>query len=591
MPIRVLPPDLANRIAAGEVVERPAAVVKELVENAIDAGATRIDVAIAGGGLGTIAVEDDGGGMGRDQLPLALLRHATSKLPDDDLVRITQLGFRGEALPAIAAVSRLTLASRARGAEDAWRVAVEAGASAPPVPDRQPAGTRVEVRDLFFATPARLKFLKSERTETQAVQDILVRLALAHPKVAFRLTVDGRETVAVPAHPAAAGGGTRLAALLGRSFADNMLPLAAERDGVSLTGHTGLPTFNKATTSAQYLFVNRRTVRDKLLAGALRGAYQDLVPGGRHAAAVLFLAVAPEAVDVNVHPAKAEVRFRDPAGVRALLVSGIRQAVAGAGVQGATTVAAATLAAVTPAPRTWAGGGGAQGRGLAGFQGRAAAAYQAALAPTFAQPSARAEAAPEAAVAHPLGAARGQLHGTYIVSQTADGLILVDQHAAHERLVYEGLKAALAGRGVARQALLLPEVVEVGAAAAAALLARAGELAELGLVVEGFGAGAVVVREVPALLGQGDVKALVADLAEELAELGHSTRLRDRLAEVAERMACHGSVRAGRTLNVAEMNALLRQMEATPLSGQCIHGRPTWVTLKLADIERLFGRT
>ncbi len=600
MTIRILPAATVNRIAAGEVVERPASAVKELVENAIDADARRIDVTMDGGGRTLFAVADDGCGMGRDELVLAVERHATSKLPDDEQLRITQLGFRGEALPAIGAVSRMTITSRARGSGAAWSIAVEGGAKAEPEPAALASGTRVEVRDLFYATPARLKFLKSPRTELDHAADAIKRLAMVYPAVAFSLTSDGR---AVLRYAPAQGDLLearldRLGAVMGHAFADNALAIDAEREGVRLGGHAGLPTLNRGNAQAQYLFVDGRPVRDKLLYGAVRGAYADFLARDRHPMVALFLELPADAVDVNVHPAKAEVRFRDPGLVRGLIVGALRHALAAAGHRAATTVGEAALAAFRPHQGPAAGpaphrGGGYRlpPRPSAGLA-EAAAAYAAPLGEAFGRPSARADAAPdnEAAVAYPLGAARGQLHATYIVAQTQDGIVIVDQHAAHERLVYVRMKMALAARGVARQGLLIPEVVELDEAAVGRLTPRLDQLAELGLVIEPFGPGALVVREVPALLGEVDVQGLVRDLADELAEIGETRALRERLAEVCSTMACHGSVRAGRVLTIAEMDALLREMEATPHSGQCNHGRPTYVELKLADIEKLFGR-
>jgi DNA mismatch repair protein MutL len=602
--IRQLPPTLVNRIAAGEVIERPAAAVKELVENAIDAGAGRVEVTLGEGGQSLIAVADDGAGMSAEELALAVERHCTSKLEGDDLLRIFTLGFRGEALPSIGAVSRLAITSRKRGGAEAWRIAVEGGAKGDVAPAAHGAGTRVEVRDLFYATPARLKFLKSARAERDQAVDAVERLAMAYPGIAFTVTGDeGRVLLRVaPAgdmlgDPAAARR-ARLAAIIGRDFADNALAIEAEREGHRLTGLAGLPTLNRATAKDQYLFVNGRPVRDKLLLGAIRGAYQDFLARDRHPMVVLFLDCAPTEVDVNVHPAKAEVRFRDAALVRGLIVGALRNALAAAGHRASTTVAAATLGAFRPGagPSLPSWRGNAVPRGLA----EAAAAYlapppgtamQGAL-PDLAAPVAPppAEAAADPVELYPLGVARAQIHDTYIVAQTSTGIVIVDQHAAHERLVYERMKASLAESGIARQTLLLPEVVELEEPAVLRLAARAEELAELGLVVEAFGPGAVVVREVPALLGDIDVQGLVRDLADELAELGDALALKERLESVCGTLACHGSVRAGRRLAPAEMNALLRQMEATPHSGQCNHGRPTYVELKLADIERLFGR-
>jgi DNA mismatch repair protein MutL len=611
MTIRRLPETLVNRIAAGEVIERPAAAIKELVENALDAGARQIDVVLRDGGRSYISVTDDGCGMAPEELQLALERHATSKLPDDDLVHIKTLGFRGEALPSIGAVSRLTVSSRARGSDDAWSLAVEGGRRGALTPAAQAPGTRVEVRDLFFATPARLKFLKTARSEQQHALNAIQRLAMAHPQVGFTVS-DGTRTLL----RLAAGGGdlmdgdlfdarlARLGAIMTREFPENALAVEAEREGARLSGHIALPTLNRGNAQHQYLFVNGRPVRDKLLHGAIRGAYQDFLAHDRHALVALFLELPADAVDVNVHPAKTEVRFREPGLIRGLIVGACRHALAAAGHRASTSVAQAALGAFRPGQSQ--GGGPAQAwRGRAGgydLPGAVAgmlAEAQAPLADLQAGPAARAEiqhaAAPETAREsalrdYPLGAARAQVHETYVVAQTADGIVIVDQHAAHERLVYERMKHQLADAGVARQTLLIPEVVELDSGGAERLLERAEELAALGLVIESFGQGSIVVREVPALLGDLDIGGLIRDLADELAELGQSMLLKERLQEVCGTMACHGSVRAGRRLNLDEMNALLRQMEATPHSGQCNHGRPTYVELKLADIERLFGR-
>jgi DNA mismatch repair protein MutL len=602
MTIRLLPPNLVNQIAAGEVVERPASVVKELVENALDAGARRIDVHLREGGRSLIAIEDDGIGMAPDELVLAVERHATSKLPDDDLVHINSFGFRGEALPSIGAVGRLSITSRKRDAEAAWTISVEGGKKSAPAPAARGAGTRVELRDLFYAVPARLKFLKSPRSESNAAQEILERLAMAHPDVAFTLRDEERLALRLPAiggdllaDPAAASL-ERLGAIMGRDFADNAARLDALRESVRLTGFAGLPTLNRATSTQQFLFVNGRPVKDRLIIGAIRGAYQDFLARDRHPMVALFVDLPAEEVDVNVHPAKAEVRFRDAALVRGLIVTAIRQALAAAGHRASTTVAADTLGSFAAssglsAPAApWRGFPSSGGRSSPALAAQALAAF-APLAPELDRPSARMETVPqEEPSLNPLGAARAQVHETYIVAQTADGIVIVDQHAAHERLVYERMKAALGSGGVARQALLIPEIVELDGPSAERLAARAPELAELGLVIEAFGAGAIVVREVPALLGQSDVRGLIQDLADELAELGDTLSLKEKLQEVCSTMACHGSVRAGRRLTQAEMDALLRQMEATPHSGQCNHGRPTYVELKLADIERLFGR-
>ena len=597
MPIRRLPENLVNRIAAGEVVERPASVVKELVENSLDAGANRIEVTVRDGGRALIAVSDDGCGMDADELALAVERHATSKLPGDDLQHIATLGFRGEALPSIGAVARLSIISRAAGADSAWTLAVEGGRLDGPHPAARSAGTLIEVRDLFFATPARLKFLKAPRTEMGHATEALHRLAMAHPLVGFSLSDGTRTVFRLPP-----GGGDlfdvrleRLGAILGRDFADSAVPVLAEREGFRLSGHAALPTYNRGTAAHQFLFVNGRPVRDRLLYGAVRGAYRDLLPSDRHPALALFLDLPPEEVDVNVHPAKTEVRFRDAAMVRGLIVGALRHAVSGAGHRTAPTVSDAALGIVRPQgavpqstmPTPWRPTS-SMSRGL----GERAAGFQAPLDRLDTAPSGRVEpvAEGEPEIDHPLGVARAQLHENYIVAQTADGMVIVDQHAAHERLTQERINAAMASGGVPRQGLLIPEVVELDEPSADRLTARADELAELGLVLEAFGPGAVVVRETPAPLGPCDVTGLVRDLADDLAEMDQALSLRDRLDAVTARMACHGSVRSGRRLTADEMNALLRAMEATPRSGQCSHGRPTYVELKLADIEKLFGR-
>ena len=596
MTIRLLPEMLVNRIAAGEVVERPAAAVKELVENAIDAGARHVDIVLEDGGRAVILVTDDGRGMTADELVLAVERHATSKLPGEDLVNIATLGFRGEALPSIGAVSRLRITSRVDGAADGFSIEVDAGRKGKIMPAALRCGTRVEVQDLFHATPARLKFLKAPRTELNHAADAVRRLAMAHPGVAFSLG-DG-ERSRFNYGPAQGDLLTarldRLSAVMGREFGENSEAVDIEREGVRLTGFAGLPTLNRGSAQAQYLFVNGRPVRDRLLLGAVRGAYQDFLARDRHPMVALFLEIGPEVVDVNVHPAKAEVRFRDAGLVRGLIVSGLRHALEAAGHRASTTVASAAIDAFRPEF-----GAGSQWmrtqRGAKGWNGTVASepSPTPAMAGLDVPPaSAAAEESDDAGAAEdfPLGAARAQVHGTYIVAQTATGIVIVDQHAAHERLVYERMKALLDAEGVERQGLLIPEVVELDEAAAGRLCGRSAEFEELGLVIERFGPGAVVVREVPALLGGDDVGALVRDLADDLAEYGDGLRLRDRLEDVCSTMACHGSVRAGRRLRPDEMNALLREMEATPHSGQCNHGRPTYVSLELVDIERLFGR-
>jgi DNA mismatch repair protein MutL len=566
------------------VVERPAAAVKELVENALDAGATRIDIATASGGADLILVEDDGSGMGADDLRLAIERHATSKLPErngeDDLSHIETLGFRGEALPSIGAVARLTLASRTRDGE-AHEIFVEGGAVSGPLPasfrGHGQQGTRAEVRELFYATPARLKFLKSARSEDLATLDVIKRQAMARPDVAFTLTMDGRRALDLEAgRDLLESRLTRLARIMGRDFHDNAVKVDAVREGVRLSGYAGLPTYNRANAQMQFLFVNGRPVRDKLLIGAVRGAYADFLARDRHPALALFLECDPAFVDVNVHPAKTEVRFRDAGLVRGLIVGALKHTLAEAGHRASTTVAGAALSAFQRQAPTFSSGYQPSSYAVREpgslFQGAASVI------------SARVEDAPVEAApdgATPLGVARAQLHETYVVAQTEDGIVIVDQHAAHERLVYGG---------IARQPLLIPEVVELDPAEVTRVTARAAELAELGLVIEAFGPDAVMVREIPAMLGKLDVKGLMRDLADEIAETGNALSLKERLEEVSGTLACHMSVRAGRRLNAEEMNALLREMEATPHSGQCNHGRPTYVELKLSDIERLFGR-
>ena len=602
--LRRLPETLVNQIAAGEVVERPASALKELVENALDAGARRIDINLRGGGKAEISVVDDGRGMTANDLVLAVERHATSKLPDDDLACIGFLGFRGEALPSIGAVSRLTLVSRPRGQDTAFALTVDGGRLDGPRPAAHPPGTRVEVRDLFHATPARLKFLKADRVELDHALDHIRRLAMAHPDVGFTVSDSGRAMLRLDATQGDLFEARleRLAQILGRDFAENAVRIDATRDNVRLTGFVGLPTFNRGNARHQYLCVNGRPVRDKLFLGAIRGAYMDVLAHDRHPVVALFLDLPPDIVDVNVHPAKAEVRFRDGNAIRGLIVGAIRHALDGAGQRASSSNTAVALDMLarqqaTSAPHfQWQPrpGGSSSSYGSHALREQAAA-YQAPLGMAVTQPSARAEmpvnqGAEAVAEQHPMGAARAQLHGTYIVAQTADGIVIVDQHAAHERLVYERMKAEIAGRGVARQMLLLPEVVELDAGDADRLVARADEFAELGLVLEAFGPGAVLVRETPAALGQSDVHGLIRNLADELAEMDQSLGLKERLDHVCATMACHGSVRAGRRLSADEMNALLREMEQVPNSGQCNHGRPTYVTLKLGDIERLFGR-
>jgi DNA mismatch repair protein MutL len=596
--IRRLPETLINRIAAGEVVERPASALKELVENALDAGASRIAVTLVAGGIDGIEVADDGHGMTADQLRLAIERHATSKLPDDDLSAIATMGFRGEALPSIGSVARLSLTSRPQGGEG-WQLVVDNGRIMHDAPASAAPGTLVIVTGLFHAVPARRKFLKSPRSELAACVDHVRRLAMARPDVGFRLAHEGRTLINLP--PAADAGPAaslaRLAAIIGTDFAANAVPVDLERDGIGLGGLAGIPTYNRGVADHQYLFVNRRPVKDRMLVGALRGAYQDLLARDRHPVAALFLEVPAAFVDVNVHPAKTEVRFRDAGLVRGLIVSGLRRALDAAGHRASTAVAQSALAAFRSEPSSAASAPASAAASPGGWTApahvaeapRLFGALAPELPPAF-RPAVTALPEPPPPARFPLGAARGQVAATYIVAETEDALILVDQHAAHERLTLERMKRALAGGVVPAQALLVPEIVELDEIAAGRVAARAAELAELGLEVEAFGPGAIAVRATPALLGACDVKGLIVDLADDLAAFGAALSLKERLDAVAATMACHGSVRAGRHLSIAEMNALLREMEATPHSGQCNHGRPTWVKLAKTDIERLFGR-
>ena len=590
--IRQLDEAAINRIAAGEVLERPASAVKELVENSIDAGAQRIEVVIADGGKTLIRVSDDGCGMAADDLPLALSRHATSKIDGSDLLNITSFGFRGEALASLGAVGRLLITSRTAG-DGAHSIAVSGGRVSDVRPAALTSGTVVELRDMFYATPARLKFLRTDRAEAQAVTDVVKRLAMAEPFVTFTLrdASDGDSRVVFRADAQtgdlfdALHG--RLQTVLGRDFADNALRIDAERDGFHLTGYAALPTYSRGAAVAQFLFVNGRPVRDKMLLGALRAAYMDVLSRDRHPVAALFVDCDPMLVDVNVHPAKSEVRFRDPAIVRGLIVSGLRHALAGAGHRASSTVADATLGAMQPqhtTPRVYQ-------MDRPSFSARSLT-FQA-QAPGFAEmPSARVEPpVDETSADLPLGAARAQVHENYIIAQTATGIVIVDGHAAHERLVYEKLKSQMATNGVAAQALLIPEIVELSDHETAALLDIADDLARLGLTIEPFGGNAIAVRETPAILGEINAAAMLRDILDELADQGDSASVQARIEAILSRVACHGSIRTGRRMQAAEMNALLREMEATPHSGQCNHGRPTYVELKLSDIERLFGRT
>ncbi|MCA0921227.1 DNA mismatch repair endonuclease MutL [Pseudooceanicola nanhaiensis] len=628
--IRQLDEAAINRIAAGEVVERPASAVKELVENALDAGARRIHVTIADGGKTLIRVEDDGSGIAPADLPLALARHATSKIDGSDLLAIHSFGFRGEALPSLGAVGRLRITSRAKG-EEAAEITVTGGRMGEVRPAALNGGTVVELRDLFFATPARLKFLRTDRAESQAVTDVVKRLAMAEPFVGFTLTDTSNDASRTVFRADAENGDLfdalhqRLANILGREFAENALKIDATREGLHMTGYAALPTYSRGAAVAQYLFVNGRPVRDKLLTGALRAAYFDVLSRDRHPAAALFLDCDPQLVDVNVHPAKSEVRFRDPGLARGLVVSGLRHALAEAGHRASSTVGGATLGAFRPEPaadhtgsariyqmdRPSLGARGASYSGQAPADWTPAPAYPGRapveMTQAFAEPAALFDAGTSARVepviedvpqadhrpltAYPLGAARAQVHENYIIAQTETGMVIVDQHAAHERLVYEKLKAQMAENGVAAQALLIPEIIELSSGDCARLMEVAEDLARFGLTVEPFGGDAIAVRETPAILGRVDCKAMILDILDELEDQGDSQTLQARIEAILSRVACHGSIRSGRRMQAEEMNALLREMEATPLSGQCNHGRPTYVELKLSDIERLFGRT
>lgn len=597
MRIRHLPEILVNQIAAGEVIERPAAAVRELAENAIDAGATRIDIDIRDGGKSLIRISDNGIGMTRPELIACLDRHATSKLPGDDLDHISTLGFRGEALPSIGAVSRMSIASRARETPgEAWEIVVEGGCKSDPAPSPHPEGTRVEVRDLFYATPARLKFMKGDKAEYAAVKDVVTRLAMAFPNVGFRLTHNNIQSLNLPA---VVQGGLmdrrqeRLSLLMGDDFGINSLTIHAERSGIVLNGHASLPTYNRGTAMHQYLFVNGRPVRDKLMTAAVRVAYMDVLSRDRHAVVALFLDLPAHEVDINVHPAKAEVRFRDAAMIRGMMIGALQHAIHTGARQTTSTLTAATMESVRPV-----------------FHGNYAPSYNAGLAekayeayrpfdaptPTLAPiaPSARMETVPEQDndQSFPLGAARAQLHENYILAQTPDGVVIVDQHAAHERLVYERFKEQIADGGIVKQGLLVPDIISMEETEATRLLEQSEMLAGVGLEIEPFGRDAIAVRAIPSLLaGRADIAGIIRDLADELTERDTASGLEERVNALLSTMACHGSVRSGRRLNVDEMNALLRQMEETPNSGQCNHGRPTSIKLTLKDIERLFGRT
>ena len=617
MPVRQLPEQVVNRIAAGEVVERPASVVKELVENAIDAGASRIDVFTEAGGRRRIGITDDGSGMTARDLALAVERHATSKLDDEDLLQIRTLGFRGEALPSIGSVARLSITTRHKSEPHAWALQVDCGEKSPVVPAALNQGTRVEVADLFHATPARLKFLKTDRTEAEAIREVVRRLAMARPDIAFTIAGEERAPVTwAAALPGAPGQLTRLGDILGADFRSHAIAVQSARESVAVEGFAAAPALTRANALGQYLFVNGRPVRDKLILGAVRAAYADYLPRDRHPVVALFVTLDPREVDANVHPAKTEVRFRNAGLVRALIIHALKEGLAREGRRTAANDGGATIAAFRPAfapPRPnpgpmnwdWQRSPSAPAAPVPRDHGADAMPAAAAFSPAaFAEPAQAAfdvggpradlrlheqPAAPDL-LDRPLGAARTQLHDTYIVAQTRDGLVIVDQHAAHERIVYERLKASLSAHGVQRQILLIPDIVELDEAIVEALLARTDELASFGLAIESFGPGAVAVRETPSLLGKINAAGLLRDLAEHMEEWGEALPLERRLMHVAATMACHGSVRAGRRLKPEEMNALLREMEETPNSGQCNHGRPTYVELKLADVEKLFGR-
>jgi len=594
--IRQLDEAAINRIAAGEVVERPASAVKELVENALDAGAGRIQVDIADGGKTLIRVTDDGCGMGPEDLPLALSRHATSKIDGSDLLDIRSFGFRGEALPSLGAVGRLTITSRAEG--EAAQIACEGSRITPVRPAALTRGTVVELRDLFFATPARLKFLRSDRAEMQAVTEVIRRLAMAEPQVGFTLrdVTGGESRVLFRADPA--NGDlfdalqSRLASVIGRDFTDNALRIDAEREGLRLQGYAALPTYSRGSSAQQYLFVNGRPVLDRMLYGALRAAYFDVLSRDRHPAAVLNLIADPQRVDVNVHPAKAEVRFREPDAARSLIITALKSALTGAGHRASSTVGAATLQAFRPEPaRIYQMDRPSQPSLSRAFVFQSPGFAEEPQVATFAPPrEEKAQPHDEHPQSHPLGAARAQLHENWIVAQTATGIVIVDQHAAHERLVYERLKRQMTDSGICAQALLIPEIVDLSPTDAARLLDAAPALAKIGLAIEPFGGSAIAIRETPAILGPVNGEALLRDILDELADSGDSQLIQTRIDAILSRMACHGSVRSGRQMRPEEMNALLREMEATPLSGQCNHGRPTYVELSLHDIERLFGR-
>lgn len=607
MPIRVLPSNLVNQIAAGEVIERPASALKELVENAIDAGAHKIEVTLAGGGKNLLIVADDGCGMSPDELELAVERHATSKLPTDDLFNINFLGFRGEALPSVASVSKLTIQSRERGAKDGWQISVNGGEKETVKPAAVNEGTRIEVRDLFYTTPARLKFLKTEAAETGQCIDMLQRIALANPQVAFYLYADGKKKVGYNAcgEDMQIARRQRIADVMGTEFKENSAPIAAQNEFCDISGFVSLPTYHKANSLSEFLFVNNRPVRDKLLLGAIKGAYQDLMMAGRYPLCAIFIRVNPRYVDVNVHPTKAEVRFYDNGAIRSLLVHAIRSALSDGSRQSADTgllehLLENNLENVSTPPSQFSSSFEVreQDRKFKSFQmpisgrGTSKSSFKIPdLVPTF---SVKTEAEPQVEPAEnigELGLAKAQFHNTYIISQTADGIAIIDQHAAHERITMERMKQSMfKNERLPSQMLLLPEVVDLSLSEKENLLNYSDTFAKLGLGIEEFGPQAVLVREIPGLLGDTDVKSLIKDLAAEISEWGSAYALEDKIHHICATVACHGSVRAGRALNIEEMNRLLRDMEKTEHSGQCNHGRPTYVKIKLADIEKLFER-
>jgi DNA mismatch repair protein MutL len=606
MSIRILPPITINRIAAGEVIERPASAVKELVENAIDAGAKNIEVEIENGGKNLLRISDDGCGMSKSDLELAIQRHATSKLPDDDLFNINYFGFRGEALPSIGSISRLSISSKEKGEKDSWKINVEGGETKELRPANLNKGSIVEVRDLFFATPARLKFLKSDQAEKGRIIEILKRLAMANPGVSFVLRDSGKislnyRTSSTSDNPRS----DRLKEIIGKDFIENAVEINAQRGNAKLEGFVSLPTYNASTSSDQYIFVNNRPVKDRLLLGAIKGAYSDFMSNHRHPILALFITIAPEEVDVNVHPAKSEVRFRFEAEIRGLIVGSIKAALAGAGFRASSTVSDHALqsfsveSSVSPmgfqARPNYSSGGGYTRSNLA--EANNVAYYQPSnnqiFSPQETQPLGRVEQPDynnEQLVNFPLGSARAQLHETYIIAQSADGIVVVDQHAAHERLVYERMKIDYEKNGIKTQKILIPEIIDLGEDKAISLLEKAPELAKFGLLIEKFGNSAIAVKEIPEILCKENVKSLIEDISSDISEYGEELTLKDKIEHILETMACHGSVRSGRMLNISEMNALLREMEATPYSGQCNHGRPTYIKLKLDDVEKLFGR-